>query len=432
VQHYTDLANKVRKMYKDARVVREALEKEAAEALSAMKPEKMNEALQKSNGMWYVSDTTTKIRKLLFETAEESFVKLQVKAAAALKDEQHKIRSTIRLKDIFFERAGDMFVLDKFPGYVDSAAWAGKKIFSRDRNALADSMRRWGKSPIHYPLTKIDSFVTRSTAKTMFKTVLGWAGDKVVSQPALLVQQLIGNCLQTRDLRNEIYCQIAKQLTGNPTKDSEMRLWDLMMICLSTFRPTSELENYLEMFIRKTANPYQKYVQAMHLTVYAPDRKEPPEWEELQKILTVGQLSYARLGYSISVSDYDVRKDLKNDNKDVKEKAQLVLPPMFPPVPDPMVEAANNKVAPAAAAGSNKRASQVGQQPLRASTAARPDSPKAAARASTAAKPDSPKAAARASTAAKPDSPKAAAVAAANNKAAAGDGARRPVPKPAV
>lgn len=74
---------------------------------------------------------------------------------------------------------------------------------------------------------------------------MGFMGDKQLSGPLLLAQELCQLALTEKWLRDEIYCQLIKQLTNNPHHDSVNKGWWLMSICLETFPPPPEFENYL-------------------------------------------------------------------------------------------------------------------------------------------------------------------------------------------
>ena len=74
---------------------------------------------------------------------------------------------------------------------------------------------------------------------------MGFMGDKQLSGPLLLAQELCQLALTEKWLRDEIYCQLVKQLTNNPHHDSVNKGWWLMSICLETFPPPPEFENYL-------------------------------------------------------------------------------------------------------------------------------------------------------------------------------------------
>ncbi|KAJ1454312.1 hypothetical protein M885DRAFT_522164 [Pelagophyceae sp. CCMP2097] len=49
-----------------------------------------------------------------------------------------------------------------------------------------------------------------------------------------------------------------KQLTSNPSDESSQKGWTLLMMCLLTFPPEAELENYVHIYIRKFAPSNQR------------------------------------------------------------------------------------------------------------------------------------------------------------------------------
>uniref|UniRef100_A0A4W5QH22 MyTH4 domain-containing protein n=1 Tax=Hucho hucho TaxID=62062 RepID=A0A4W5QH22_9TELE len=49
---------------------------------------------------------------------------------------------------------------------------------------------------------------------------------------------IVGYALSRRDIRDEIYCQIIKQLVNNKNQKSSLRGWVLLSICLGIFPPT--------------------------------------------------------------------------------------------------------------------------------------------------------------------------------------------------
>lgn len=64
------------------------------------------------------------------------------------------------------------------------------------------------------------------------------------------VWQVLNLALHSEPLRDELFCQLVKQFTGNGRQYSVERLWQLMLLALTTFPPSVLLENYLEMFLR--------------------------------------------------------------------------------------------------------------------------------------------------------------------------------------
>ena len=85
------------------------------------------------------------------------------------------------------------------------------------------------------------------------------------------------------NLRDEIYCQIIKQLINNPSRSSHARGWILMSLCLGTFAPTERLSKTLRNFLRNGPQSYGPYCEEkLRRTMLNGTRQLPPSWVELQ------------------------------------------------------------------------------------------------------------------------------------------------------
>lgn len=94
---------------------------------------------------------------------------------------------------------------------------------------------------------------------------------------------IIGYALTKRDIRDEIYCQICKQLVNNRNKQSRLNGWVLLSVCLGIFPPTDLFVKYLENFVRKGPNGYGAYCsERLQRIITNGERKELPCWIELE------------------------------------------------------------------------------------------------------------------------------------------------------
>uniref|UniRef100_A0A3Q3N3P0 Unconventional myosin-VIIa-like n=1 Tax=Mastacembelus armatus TaxID=205130 RepID=A0A3Q3N3P0_9TELE len=94
---------------------------------------------------------------------------------------------------------------------------------------------------------------------------------------------IVGYALSRKDIRDEIYCQICKQLVNNKNRNSRMLGWTLLSICLGIFPPTDLFMKYLESFICRGPDGYRAYcTERLRRIIANGERKELPCWIELQ------------------------------------------------------------------------------------------------------------------------------------------------------
>ncbi|XP_076128082.1 unconventional myosin-VIIb-like [Alosa pseudoharengus] len=93
---------------------------------------------------------------------------------------------------------------------------------------------------------------------------------------------IVGYALSRPGIRDEIFCQICKQVTNNKNELSRKRGWILMAICLGIFPPTDLFMRYLRNFIRQGPAEYSTYcMERLRRTLTNGARGEPACWVEL-------------------------------------------------------------------------------------------------------------------------------------------------------
>eukprot|EP00002_Diphylleia_rotans_P034228 TRINITY_DN7339_c0_g1_i5.p1 TRINITY_DN7339_c0_g1~~TRINITY_DN7339_c0_g1_i5.p1 ORF type:complete len:548 (+),score=82.03 TRINITY_DN7339_c0_g1_i5:209-1852(+) len=79
-----------------------------------------------------------------------------------------------------------------------------------------------------------------------FKKIMKFMGDYRCKNQDREGMMLITFGTDHFELRDEIFCQLAKQITENPSEESNIRGWGLFGLCLSCFQPSPALTDHLK------------------------------------------------------------------------------------------------------------------------------------------------------------------------------------------
>jgi len=116
--------------------------------------------------------------------------------------------------------------------------WFGKKVAIATQCTFQNTIVR--TSMLDFTRSDLKKEATR-----IHKCILGYCGDKTMNFPETLARDVLQKGVDNRDLVDEIYVQLCKQLTDNPKKESEARVWQLICMCVGTFPPSAEFTDYL-------------------------------------------------------------------------------------------------------------------------------------------------------------------------------------------
>jgi hypothetical protein len=157
--------------------------------------------------------------------------------------------------------------------------------FSSATSVAEAGLLRWQGEPLLSSLTMLASGEARKAAVRAFACVQGFCGDRPLARPLAAGAEVLSLGAARPDLRDELLLQLLKQGAGNPSATSAERAAVLLFAALSTFAPSEEAENAVELALREArATPC---VWALHLTLLrgGPGAAGVPDAPELARLL---------------------------------------------------------------------------------------------------------------------------------------------------
>ncbi|XP_013764296.1 unconventional myosin-VIIa [Pundamilia nyererei] len=153
--------------------------------------------------------------------------------------------------------------------------------------------RLWSctREPLKQPLLKkvLAHDELSQEACLAFIAVMKYMGDypsKRVRSVNELTDQIFEGALKAEPLKDEIFCQILKQLTDNHIKYSEEKGWELLWLCTGLFPPSNILLPHVQKFLQaKKHYPLAPdCMQRLQKALRNGSRKYPPHLVEVEAI----------------------------------------------------------------------------------------------------------------------------------------------------
>lgn len=151
------------------------------------------------------------------------------------------------------------------------------KFGESDRKLISQTLRKKNKLP-----REVRDMIENSADLEQYQEWLNMRSSHLDK-----LHFIIGHGILREDLRDEIFCQICKQLNNNPNSISFKKGWILLSLCIGCFPPSENFEMYLRQFIREGPDLYAPYCETrLDRTVQNGARKQPPSLMELRSCKT--------------------------------------------------------------------------------------------------------------------------------------------------
>jgi hypothetical protein len=114
-----------------------------------------------------------------------------------------------------------------------------EKLKARDGSSL-----EYTNQDIRTSILQLESNGLTALAVSIFNSILGYTGAKMMQYPAMLALEVLQKGLETAELRDEIYAQCIKQTRG-AEGDISARAWQMISLCARTFPPSEAFLPYV-------------------------------------------------------------------------------------------------------------------------------------------------------------------------------------------
>lgn len=164
---------------------------------------------------------------------------------------------------------------------------SSSSTFNAIRRTGAEELWRHTREPMRAPLLlKLQKEKELfDKAITCFAYILRYMGDLPRGKVPIKTDLIFAPAIKDEIMKDEIYCQIMRQLTDNPIAASEERGWDLMWLATGIMKPSPGLLKELIEFLRTRHHPIAVgSLTRIQKTLRVGQRIRPPHLIEVEAI----------------------------------------------------------------------------------------------------------------------------------------------------
>ncbi|GMH79381.1 hypothetical protein TL16_g08126, partial [Triparma laevis f. inornata] len=209
--------------------------------------------IKKATNISFTNDDIELLRGYL-NLPLDKFYGIQLEAAERAGDMEMMIETWTRLHDIIFESAGNTYHFSHSRVLKSRDEWVGRRFDDPVPNARVrrkmDQMLDYSPDELKTCMTKMREKEDIDMAVLQFKNIMGYMGDRPSMYRDVFIDEVVRIGLEYPNLQDETYCQLLKQLSHNPNRESSERGWFLLETCIRKFAPSKDFSMYLESFIR--------------------------------------------------------------------------------------------------------------------------------------------------------------------------------------
>ncbi|KAK3095857.1 hypothetical protein FSP39_020064 [Pinctada imbricata] len=194
------------------------------------------------------------------------------------------------------------------------------------RSAKDKSLAAWQfqKDAIKKPLLR-RTLIKEEIRGTSCRSFLQYMGDAPIkdsmSEMDIANELIIEPAMRSRHMRDEVYCQVVKQITNNPDRSSEEKGWQLLYLLSSCAVPSSDLYDECEQFMKMNRHGMaQRCLEQFRRRKREGARLYPPHTKEHENFSSKSKTIKISIAFPFQKQQHEFEMDPSSRVMDLKKQ----------------------------------------------------------------------------------------------------------------